>query len=338
MRWVVPDSGTAHLARAADPALGRAAGRSGSLRLNPQAAGPTIEPWNGAPKMEIVSEAKCFGGRQRIVRHSSEATGTGMQVSIYLPPAAEAGRVPVLYFLSGLTCTEQNFTAKAGAQRYAAEHGLALVAPDTSPRGLDLPGEHDDWDFGSGAGFYLDATQTPWKSHYRMFEYVTDELPRCIAASQPIDVERASITGHSMGGHGALVIGLRQADRYASISAFAPIVSPTRCPWGRRAFSAYLGPDPGPDPGPGPDPASWSAWDACLLLTANHRHPRTILVDQGTADGFLDEQLKPALLEEACVASGQPLTLRRQPGYDHSYFFIASFMGDHVAHAAAALG
>jgi S-formylglutathione hydrolase len=276
--------------------------------------------------MEIVSETKCFGGRQRIVRHASDATGTPMQVSIYLPPAAESGRVPVLYFLSGLTCTEQNFTEKAGAQRVAAQLGLALVAPDTSPRGLDLPGEHDDWDFGSGAGFYVDATEGPWKDHYRMFEYVTEELPHHIGASQPIDVERASITGHSMGGHGALVIGLRLPHRYASISAFAPIVSPTRCPWGERAFEGYLG----------SDRTRWADWDASLLV-AERPHPRAILIDQGTADGFLEEQLKPGLLEEACAASGQSLELRMQEGYDHSYFFIATFIEDHLAHAARAL-
>jgi S-formylglutathione hydrolase len=276
--------------------------------------------------MEILSETKCFGGRQRIVRHDSEATGTPMQVSIYLPPAAQEARVPVLYFLSGLTCTEENFTVKAGAQRYAAEAGLALVAPDTSPRGLDLPGEHDDWDFGSGAGFYVNATEAPWKDHYRMYDYVTEELPRCVASSQPIDVERAAITGHSMGGHGALVIGLRHPDRYASISAFAPIVSPTRCPWGERAFSAYLG----------ADRTSWEDWDASLLV-AHSPHPRPILIDQGSADGFLEQQLRPELFEEACRASGQPLELRRQDGYDHSYYFIASFMGDHVAHAAKSI-
>lgn len=276
--------------------------------------------------MEIVSETKCFGGRQRIVRHASDATGTPMRVSVYLPPAAESSRVPALYFLSGLTCTEQNFTEKAGAQRVAAQLGLALVAPDTSPRGLDLPGEHDEWDFGSGAGFYVDATEAPWKGHYRMFEYVTEELPRCIGASQPIDVARASITGHSMGGHGALVIGLRLPDRYASISAFAPIVSPTRCPWGERAFEGYLG----------RDRTRWADWDASLLV-AERLHPRPILIDQGTADGFLEEQLKPGLLEEACAASGQHLELRLQEGYDHSYFFIATFIEDHLRHAAAAL-
>jgi S-formylglutathione hydrolase len=276
--------------------------------------------------MEIVSEAKCFGGRQRTLRHASEATGTSMQVSVFLPPAAESRRVPVLYFLSGLTCTEENFTVKAGAQRYAAEHGLALVAPDTSPRGLELPGEHDDWDFGSGAGFYVDATEAPWKDHYRMYEYVVHELPRVVGRSQPIDVERAAVTGHSMGGHGALVVGLRNPERYASISAFAPIVSPTRCPWGERAFSAYLG----------ADRSTWNGWDATRLV-AERRHPHPILIDQGSADGFLEVQLKPTLFEEACRVSGQALELRMQEGYDHSYFFIATFIGDHVAHAAGAL-
>jgi len=276
--------------------------------------------------METLSETRCFGGVQKTLGHESEATGTPMKVSVFLPPAAEQGSVPVLYFLSGLTCTEENVTVKGGAQRFAAQAGLAFVAPDTSPRGLDLPGEHDDWDFGSGAGFYVDATEAPWKDHYRMFEYVTEELPRAIGASQPIDTSRASITGHSMGGHGALVIGLRHPERYASISAFAPIVSPTRCAWGEKAFSAYLG----------ADRSSWAAYDASLLV-AERTHPNPILIDQGTADGFLEEQLKPELFAEACARSGQALELRMQEGYDHSYFFIASFMEDHVAHAARAL-
>jgi S-formylglutathione hydrolase len=249
-----------------------------------------------------------------------------MNVSIFLPPAAESGPVPVLYFLSGLTCTEENVTAKAGAQRFAAEAGIAFVAPDTSPRGLDLPGEHDDWDFGSGAGFYVDSTEPPWKDHYRMYEYVTEELPRLLAENEPIDTRRAAITGHSMGGHGALVIGLRNPDRYASISAFAPIVSPTRCAWGEKAFSQYLG----------PDRTRWASYDASLLV-AQSPHPKEILIDQGTADGFLEEQLKPELFEAACAQSGQSLRLRRQADYDHSYFFIATFMGDHVTHAAQAL-
>jgi len=277
--------------------------------------------------METLSETRCFGGVQKTLRHTSEATGTQMNVSIFLPPAAEKGPVPVLYFLSGLTCTEENVTVKGGAQRFAADAGLAFVAPDTSPRGLDLPGEHDAWDFGSGAGFYVDSTEALWEDHYRMYEYVTEELPRFVADSQPIDTRRAAITGHSMGGHGALVIGLRNPERYASISAFAPIVSPTRCPWGEKALSAYLG----------PDRSRWEAYDASLLVS-ERAHPNPILIDQGSADGFLEEQLKPQLFEAACAKSGQALTLRMQEGYDHSYFFIASFMGDHVAHAAKALG
>jgi len=276
--------------------------------------------------METLSETKCFGGVQKTIRHPSEATGTPMQVSIFLPPAAETGPVPVLYFLSGLTCTEENVMTKAGAQRMAAEAGLAFVAPDTSPRGLDLPGEHEDWDFGSGAGFYVDATESPWKSHYRMYEYVTEELPRLIQDTQPINTQRAAITGHSMGGHGALVIGLRNPDRYASISAFAPIVSPTRCPWGERALSSYLG----------KDRETWKNYDASLLV-AKSTHPHEILIDQGTADGFLVEQLKPELFEAACQTSGQRLELRMQEGYDHSYYFIASFIADHISHAAGAL-
>ena len=273
-----------------------------------------------------TSETRCLGGIQKTIQHASEATGTDMNVSIFLPPQAADGPVPVLYYLSGLTCTEENVTVKAGAQRDAAKAGLALVMPDTSPRGLDLPGEHDDWDFGSGAGFYVNATEAPWKDHYRMYDYVTEELPALVAASEPIDTSRASITGHSMGGHGALVIGLRNPDRYASISAFAPIVSPTRCPWGHKALGNYLG----------TDRASWEAYDASILVAKPH--PHEILIDQGLADGFLEEQLKPELFEAACEASGQALTLRRQEGYDHSYFFIATFMPDHVAHAAAALG
>ena len=276
--------------------------------------------------METISETRCFGGVQKTIRHASEATGTEMNVSIYLPPAAESGAVPVLYYLSGLTCTEENVTAKGGAQRSAAEHGIAIVAPDTSPRGLDLPGEHDDWDFGSGAGFYVNATQAPWSAHYRMYDYVTEELPGLLAGLAALDPSRASITGHSMGGHGALVIGLRERERYASISAFAPIVSPTRCPWGEKAFSGYLG----------DDRATWADYDASLLV-GECTHPREILIDQGTADGFLEEQLKPELFEAACKTAGQPLRLRMQQGYDHSYFFISTFMADHVAHAAAAL-
>ena len=250
-----------------------------------------------------------------------------MQVAVFLPPAAERERVPVLFYLSGLTCTEENVTTKAGAQRFAAEYGLALVAPDTSPRGLDLPGEHDDWDFGSGAGFYVNATESPWREHYRMYDYITEELPALLKEHAPVDPERASLCGHSMGGHGALVIGLRNPERYASISAFAPIVAPTRCPWGEKAFAGYLG----------SDRDSWRDYDACELVR-QAPHAEEILIDQGTADGFLEEQLKPELFEDACKTGGQRLRLRMQAGYDHSYFFIASFMGDHVAHAARALG
>lgn len=277
--------------------------------------------------MEIVSETRVFGGVQRILRHASDATGTDMNVAVFLPPQAEKAPVPVLYFLSGLTCTEENVTAKAGAQRAAAAAGIAFVAPDTSPRGLDLPGEHDDWDFGSGAGFYVDATESPWKDHYRMYSYITEELPALIRSSQPIDCDRASLTGHSMGGHGALVIGLRNPARYASLSAFAPIVSPTRCPWGEKALSRYLG----------DGRKSWERYDASILV-AEAPHPYPILIDQGSADNFLDEQLKPELFETACKASGQALELRHQDGYDHSYFFIATFMADHIAHASRALG
>ena len=273
-----------------------------------------------------LSETRCFGGVQKTVQHASQSTGTDMNVSIFVPPQAEAGPVPVLYYLSGLTCTEENVTVKAGAQRCAAEAGLALVMPDTSPRGLDLDGEHDDWDFGSGAGFYVNATEEPWKDHYRMYDYVTEELPAFVASTAPIDTTRAAITGHSMGGHGALVIGLRNPERYASISAFAPIVSPTRCPWGEKALSNYLG----------SDRASWEAYDASLLVAKPH--PAEILIDQGLADGFLEEQLKPELFEDACAASSQALRLRRHEGYDHSYFFISTFMPDHVAHAAKAIG
>lgn len=277
--------------------------------------------------IELVSETRSFGGVQKTLSHASEATGTPMRFSLFLPPAAEKSPVPVLYFLSGLTCTDENVTVKGGAQQFAAQHGLAFVAPDTSPRGLDLPGEHEDWDFGSGAGFYVNATQNPWSAHYRMYDYVTEELPQLLKKTQPIDVDRAAITGHSMGGHGALVIGLRNPERYASISAFAPIVSPTRCPWGEKALSNYLG----------PDRTSWEDYDASLLV-GKKPHPRKILIDQGDADGFLAEQLKPELFEAAAARSGQDLELRMQAGYDHSYFFIASFMGDHVAHAARALG
>ena len=276
--------------------------------------------------METVNEVRCFGGVQGVYRHSAKSTGCDMEFSVFLPPQAESGSVPILTWLSGLTCTWENFMAKAGAQRYAAEHGVALIAPDTSPRGLDLPGEHEDWDFGSGAGFYVDATQAPWSSHYRMYSYVTEELPALVQENFRVDPERQGIFGHSMGGHGALVVAMRNPDRYRSLSAFAPIVAPTRCPWGEKAFGNYLG----------EDRESWHRYDACeLIATSEWRRP--ILVDQGTGDGFLELQLKPELLREACDAVDVPLELRFQSGYDHSYFFIASFVGDHIAYHARVL-
>ncbi len=279
-----------------------------------------------------VSESRCFGGVQRVCTHLSEATGTSMRLAVYLPPAAERGPVPALIFLSGLTCTEDNFTVKAGAQRHAAERGLMLIAPDTSPRG---EGVADDpaYDLGQGAGFYVDATRSPWSPHFRMYSYVADELPALLAAELPLRPGALGICGHSMGGHGALVLGLRHPDRFRSVSAFAPICHPSAAPWGRKAFTAYLG----------PDEAAWRPYDACTLLRgeagghAPARFPGPVLVDQGDGDKFLREQLQPEALVRACAATHQPLTLRMQPGYDHSYHFIATFIGDHVAHHAAAL-
>lgn len=273
--------------------------------------------------MKTVSKNACFGGVQGVYTHASSATGTDMQFSVYVPPGD--GPFPVLYFLSGLTCTDQNFTTKAGAQRYAAEHGLVIVAPDTSPRGDDVA-DDEGWDFGKGAGFYVDATQKPWAAHYQMDTYVTQELPALIAEAFPIDAARAGLTGHSMGGHGALVLGLRNPEQYQSISAFAPIASPLECPWGHKALGGYLG----------DDRAKWRAYDACALLQ-DRGWKGDLLVDQGLADGFLEEQLKPELLEAAAVAAEVPLTLRRHAGYDHSYYFVSTFIGDHVAWHAAQL-
>jgi len=249
-----------------------------------------------------------------------------MRFGIYLPPQAKAGKVPVLYWLSGLTCTDENFATKAGAQRVAAELGIAIVMPDTSPRGLDLPGENDSYDFGSGAGFYLNATQAPWAGHYNMYDYVVDELPALVNEHFPVDGQRTSISGHSMGGHGALTIALKNPDRYRSVSAFAPIAAPTQCPWGEKALMGYLG----------ADRAGWLQYDATELVKTAQL-PGEILIDQGGADDFLQEQLKPELFEQACRASGQRLLLRLQPGYDHSYFFIASFIEEHLRFHGAAL-
>jgi len=263
---------------------------------------------------------KSFGGWQKVFSHKSSETGTDMAFSVFLPAAAERASCPVVWYLSGLTCTWENVTTKGGFQRAAAEHGIIVVCPDTSPRGLDLPGENDAYDFGSGAGFYCDATQEPWAAHYRMYSYVTVELPALIGANFPADMARQGIFGHSMGGHGALTIALKNAETFKSVSAFAPICSPLNCPWGEKALGGYLG----------DDRATWRAYDACALIDDGKRLPE-ILVDQGLGDNFLTEQLKPELLEAACARAGVALTLRRQPDYDHSYYFMASFMDDHLA-------
>ena len=271
---------------------------------------------------------RCFGGTVSFHEHHSEACDATMRFAVYAPPRAASGRIPVLYYLAGLTSTEANFMEKAGAQRLASELGLMLVAPDTSPRGLDLPGEHDDYDLGSGAGFYIDATAEPWSGHYKMYSYVTEELPALVESNFPARPDSRGIFGHSMGGHGALTIALKHPDRYRSVSAFAPISAPTRAPWGKKAFSNYLG----------PDEESWRKHDASELVR-NNPFPdgRTILVDQGMADQFLDEQLYPSVLEEACARAGQPLTLRCHEGYNHGYYFISTFVDDHLRHHAAAL-
>jgi S-formylglutathione hydrolase len=278
--------------------------------------------------LEIVEEHACFDGVQRIYRHESKTIGLPMRFSAYLPPQAKEGRVPALFYLAGLTCTEETFPIKAGAQRYAAQHGLALIAPDTSPRGAGVPGETDAWDFGVGAGFYVDATREPWAKHYRMYSYVRDELREAVSANLPVEGERVGIFGHSMGGHGALVLALRNPDVYRSVSAFAPIAAPTRCPWGEKAFSGYLG----------DDRDAWRQYDASELVgVASRRFDEGILVDQGLADQFLPNQLNPDVFEAACRAAGQPLTLRRHEGYDHGYFFIQTFVADHIAHHARVL-
>ena len=275
--------------------------------------------------MERLEHRACFGGWQDVYRHRSEVLGCDMTVGVYFPPQAEKGeKLPVLYWLSGLTCTEQNFITKAGAQRYAAEHGIILVAPDTSPRGDDVA-DGEGYDLGKGAGFYVNATQEPWARHYRMYDYIVDELPAWVEAD-PSASDRRAISGHSMGGHGALAIALRNPGRYRSVSAFSPIVAPSQVPWGEKALSAYLG----------DDREAWKQYDAVeLVKSAQEKLP--LLVDQGDADEFLDGQLRPQLLQAACKAAGHPLELRMQPGYDHSYYFIASFIGEHIAHHAKAL-
>ena len=274
--------------------------------------------------IERIEHRACFGGWQDVYRHHSDVLGCDMNFAVYLPPQAATQKLPVLYWLSGLTCTEQNFITKAGAQRYAAEHGVVIVAPDTSPRG-DNVADAEGYDLGKGAGFYVNATQAPWSTHYRMYDYVASELPALIEADFPVTTERA-ISGHSMGGHGALVIALKNPGRYRSVSAFSPIVAPSQAPWGEKAFTAYLG----------EDRAAWKSYDATALIAeASERLP--LLVNQGDADEFLANQLKPELLQAACAEAGHPLQLRLQPGYDHSYYFIESFIGEHIAHHAAAL-
>jgi len=278
--------------------------------------------------IEKISEQRCFEGIQGFYRHASAACAGPMHFAVFQPPQAEKGPVPVLYYLAGLTCTEENFTIKAGAQRVAAELGLMLVMPDTSPRNTEIPGIADDFEFGNAAGFYLDATQAPYSKFFNMYTYVTTELPGVIAANFPADMARQGIFGHSMGGHGALTIALKNPGRYRSVSAFSPIVAPTRVRWGSaKAFPRFLG----------DDRETWKQYDACELIAQGRRFAGEILVDQGSADQFLNDTLHPEWFEEACKAAGQPLRLRLQPGYDHSYYFISTFVEDHLRHHAAAL-
>ncbi|HYE50022.1 MAG TPA: S-formylglutathione hydrolase [Azospirillaceae bacterium] len=278
--------------------------------------------------METISRHRTYGGWTGYYSHASEATGTTMKFGVFEPPQAGTGPVPVLLYLAGLTCDETTFLIKAGAQRLAAELGLMLVAPDTSPRGLDLPGIRESWDFGEAAGFYLDATAAPWEANFRMESYVTQDLLAAVAAGFPAaDLSRVGVMGHSMGGHGALTLALRHPGLFRSVSAFAPIVAPAQVPWGHKAFGNYLG----------PDRTAWEEHDAVALLRAGRRFPGPVLVDQGLADKFLEEQLRPELLEAAAAETGTSLTLNRHEGYDHGYFFIQTVMDAHLRHHAAAL-
>lgn len=278
--------------------------------------------------LQQLTTNKLFDGWQYRYQHSSEALWCDMTVSVYLPPQAQHQRCPVLWWLSGLTCTDENFVIKAGAQRMAAELGIILVAPDTSPRGNKVPDDPEGaWDFGSGAGFYLNATQSPWLTHYQMYDYIVQELPELLIAALPIDGDRQAISGHSMGGHGALTIAFKNPQRFQSISAFAPICAPNQCPWGQKAFSWYLG----------ENKETWKQYDACELIQQVDTQ-RPILIDQGTADNFLEEQLKPELLEQAAQRVNYPIQLNRREGYDHSYFFISTFIESHLRFHALALG
>ena len=280
-------------------------------------------------QLELLSEHGCFSGQQRFYKHNSKEIGLPMKFSVYLPPQAELGPVPALVYLAGLTCNEETFMIKAGAQRLAAELGLALIAPDTSPRGASEAGESDSWDFGVGAGFYLDASQAPWSKHWRMESYLTEDLLPLVAKALPINAATVGIFGHSMGGHGALTLALRHPKLFRSVSAFAPICAPIQCPWGRKALTGYLG----------ADESTWAAHDATALMgkLQSAPYPSGILIDQGLNDKFLAEQLCPELFEAACKSTGQPLTLRKHAGYDHGYYFVASFMEDHLRHHASQL-
>jgi len=295
-------------------------------------------------KLELKSEHRCYQGWQRYYEHPSDTIGLPMRFSIYLPPQAQAYSAvqhpedprrygqqacPVLFFLAGLTCTEETFMIKAAAQQFAAQHGLILVTPDTSPRGANIDGEDDDWDFGSGAGFYLDATQPPWNQHYRMESYIVDELCPLITAGFAQKTQQVGVFGHSMGGHGALVLAQRHLGLFKSVSAFAPIAAPTQCPWGKKAFTGYLG----------PDEEQWKQYDASVLMATQKTapYPAGILVDQGLADPFLENELYPEVFEQACAKVKQPLTLRRHEGYDHGYYFIMTFMRDHIEFHASQL-
>ncbi|PNU03415.1 S-formylglutathione hydrolase [Novosphingobium guangzhouense] len=268
--------------------------------------------------LETVSANRSHGGTQGVYRHPSAETGTEMTFSVFVPDHAPGARLPVLWYLSGLTCTHANVMEKGEFRAACAQHGVIFIAPDTSPRGDDVP-DHDGYDFGKGAGFYVDATREPWAQHFRMRAYIETELPALVAQHFPVDMARQGITGHSMGGHGALTTALRNPDRFRSVSAFSPIVSPLHCPWGEKALGGYLGDDRG----------SWREYDACALIEDGARVP-DLLVDQGTADGFLEEQLRTPLLAAACKKAGQPATIRMQEGYDHSYYFISTFMAEHV--------
>ncbi|HEX7368656.1 MAG TPA: S-formylglutathione hydrolase [Rhodanobacteraceae bacterium] len=280
------------------------------------------------PAVEIISEQRCFGGIQGFYRHESKACAGPMNFAVYTPPQAARGKVPVLFYLAGLTCTQETFPIKCGAQRVAAELGLMLVAPDTSPRNTGIPGATEDWETGEAASFYVDATQAPWAARFQMETYVVDELPALLAANFPADLDRCGIMGHSMGGHGALTLALRHPGKYRSLSALSPLCAPTRVPWGeRRIFIMYLG----------EDRDEWKRHDACELLYAGARFSGTILIDQGEQDPYLKEQLRPDLLETACAETGQPLELRMHAGYDHSYWFVQTFIEDHLRHHAAAL-